>query len=214
MNLTEDLQRLDQLRNSGDLTPEQYAAEKSRLLDSCVSRIEAWYQKPTFARVTPRVQRGLVRSISFLDLQETAVLWLDTRRVTIKRIGRPISIAVGDRLLVVGAIHNGTFQTSFYINESNGDNSVDESRKLVRKTIGAGALGMLSGCAILVSVALGALREPTLLSAGGGIRIAIYVISVAAAHALGVTSFFVLWAGGLLHLLLRMINREHLSNAG
>jgi len=208
MSLTEDLQRLDQLRDSGHLTPEQYAAQKSRLLNSYVSRIEAWYKKPAVARITPRVQRGLVRSISFLDLQETAALRLDTQRVKIKRIGRPISIAVGDRVLVVGAIHNETFQASFYINESNGDNSVDESRRLVRKTIAAGALGMLGGCAILVTVTLAALREPTLLSAGGGVRIAVYLISVAAALALGLTSFFVLWAGGLTHLLLRMIDGE------
>jgi hypothetical protein len=211
MNLAEDLQRLKQLRDSGELTEEQYEAEKNRVLDACVHRIENWRPRRTPARITPRVIRGTVRSLVLADLNKTATLWLDQQKVTIRELGHPISIADGDRVLVVGNPNKESFQAMFYVDESNGDNSVDESRKKVRKMIVAGAAGMLGGLAVLITVAVAAIREPAFLSAGGFLRLALYLISIAVALGVEWISVFILWAGGFLNMLIGMIDGERPS---
>ena len=211
MALTEDLQRLDRLHDSGKLTAEQHRTEKARLLAACVNRIENWSQKPRSHRVSPRVIRGTVSYLGFSDLNRKATLRLDGQRVTLNRPQRPISMTNGDQVLVVGNLHSGVFAGSFYINESNGDNSVDESRETIRRTMVGGGAGVLGGLAIVGTAVIAALREPTLLSAGAIPRIGLYLVSIAAGLAVGALSFFILAASAFLYELLRMIDREHLK---
>jgi hypothetical protein len=102
MDLPEDIQRLKKRRDSGELNPEEYQAEKSRLLDAAVNRIDTWSPKPLTSRIIARELRGTVTSVSFSDLKEKATLWIGIQKVTIMRSGKPISIANGDRVLVGG----------------------------------------------------------------------------------------------------------------
>jgi hypothetical protein len=100
------------------------------------------------------------------------------------------------------------FKASVYINETNGDNSVDETRKLAPKWFWAGTAGMLGVLAILVTATIAALREPTFLSLSGAGRTGVYVVSIAAALALGAISLFVLGVGALLRHMADMLDRE------
>ncbi|HME07863.1 MAG TPA: SHOCT domain-containing protein [Bryobacteraceae bacterium] len=138
MELTEDLQRLAQLRDAGELSPEQYEAEKNRLLDVAVDRIENWPNKRGTPLITRRAIRGSVKSIDFSRLKNTATLWIGKQKITIERIGKPIQISACDRVLVVASTDGENIQANLHINETNGDESVSEWRKPTRKVIWAG----------------------------------------------------------------------------
>ncbi len=212
MGLTEDLQRLAQLRDAGELSPEQYEAEKNRLLDVAVVRIENCPNKRGTPLITRRAIRGSVKSIDFSRLKNTVTLWIGTRKITIERIGKPIRISAGDRVLVVASTDGENIQANLYINETNGDESVSEWRKATRKVIWAGVAMTLGALAVLITVVLAALRETTLFSIGAIARTPIYAISIAAALALGALAIFLLALGTLRRSEIQMIDREHLKS--
>ncbi len=120
-----------------------------------------------------------------------------------------MAIALGDQVLVVGTREQDTVRGVFYIDETNGDNSVDESRGKFRKTMFAGAAGILGGFAVLATVGIAAYREPAFLSSAGVGRAVIYLISVAGALALGAVSLFALVAGAFAEGLVTAIDKEH-----
>jgi len=212
MGLTEDLNRLDQLHDSGELSREQSDAEKSRILDACVNRIKKWPRSGGRRAITQRAIRGIV---TFIELsQGSAVLWLETQIVTIERFAKPILISAGDRVLVVGTVTDEKLQAILYINESNGDESIKESRKMARKLLATGTAMMFGALAVLLTVAFAALRDPTLQSAVGIARIVIYTTSFAAALTLGSLSIIPLGAGLLQRDLHQMIDREYLKIRG
>ena len=127
----------------------------------------------------------------------------------VERSSAPISIANGGQILVLGTRQKDTFIVSIYLNETNGDNSVDELRKTARRMMFGGAAGMLAGLAVLLTVGIAAYREPSFLSSGGVGRTAIYLISAVGALALGTISLFFLAIGAFGEGNIRMIDEEH-----
>ena len=208
MSLQEDLKRLTGIRDSGELSSEQYEAEKNRLLDACVDRIYSSYRLSGAAR-RPSVIRGIVTSVELSEFGQKATLLLDMQKVTLGRSGKPIALSEGDRLIVGGTQSRTAFHAIVYVNESNGDNSVEDLRKFIPIVIAAGAFGLLAVAAIIWTTGTAAMTHPPSLSVSGIVRTAMYAISIGAALVLAAFSLFGLLFGAHLHTLLRMIDSEH-----
>jgi len=165
------------------------------------------------AATSPEVIRGTVRQIFYSNFKHNLVLWIDAQRVALERSPAPMAIALGDQVLVAGTRQQGTFKAVYYIDETNGDNSVDESRGNNCKLMFAGAAGILAGLAVLATVGIAAYHEPAFFSSGGVGRAVIYLISAAGALALGAVSLFVLMAGAFAERLITAIDKEHRKSA-
>jgi hypothetical protein len=99
------------------------------------------------------------------------------------------------------------------VNETNGDNSVDEMRKAGRKMIFGGVAGILAGLAVLITGGIALYREPSFLSSGGVGRIAIYLVSAVGSLALGTISLFFLSIGALAEGNVRKLDDENRKGA-
>jgi hypothetical protein len=208
MSLQEDLKRLSEMRSSGALSSKQCEAEKNRLLDACVDRIHNSYGMSGAASRTPRIIRGTITSVELSEFREKATLLLDMQKVILTRSGKPIAVSDGDRLIVGGTQSPKGFYPIVYVNESNGDNSVDDLRKIVPKVVAAGGVGLLAVLAVLGTTAIAVMTNPPIITASGIARTVIYAISIAAALGLAALSLFGLFFGTHLHTLLQMIDCE------
>ena len=130
------------------------------------------------------------------------------QRVTLGRSGKPIAVANGDRLIVGGTPSRTAFHGIVYVNESNGNNSVEDLRKVIPITVAAGAFGLLAVAAILWTTGTAAMTHPPILSVSGIVRSVTYAISIGAALVLAAFSLFGLLFGAHLHTLLQMIDSE------
>jgi len=70
MSVAIELEKLKKLRDSGAITPGEFEQSKTRMLDQCVRRIEAFYDGkepalPRWGLPPAKVVRGAVRSIRF-----------------------------------------------------------------------------------------------------------------------------------------------------
>ena len=161
MSVAIELEKLNHLRDSGAITPEEFEQSKTRLLDQCVHRIEAFYDGKTPALPSKRlprakVVRGIVQSIRFsgseADQPYTAFLNVDGQGAEINSPS-PICIESGDRVLLGGYECDGRLLTLAYHNESNGTYSdLSRLRRGYRFMLMVGGLSVLAGIAVMAGV--------------------------------------------------------------
>ena len=195
--MSEQLNHLDDRLKAGELTEEQYAEEKRRILLDAASRSQNfWRRLPEARRIKHDLIRGTVRSISFSNVAKNeATLDVDGRAVELKTYKESIRVSPGDSVLLA-ASRKEPQHSNVYYNESTGSNSLEESRGISRQIMKAGAIGVLAGLSILTTVGLAVFREPAFWSTWGIFHILLYVISIiggGAATLLGIF-FFVLGA--------------------
>jgi hypothetical protein len=170
MSVASELEKLNNLRDSGVITLEEFEASKKRLLDQCVCRIEAYYDGKTPAlprRRLPRakVVRGIVQSIRFsrgdVDKPYTAFLNVDGQGAEINSPS-PICIDAGDSVILGGYECDGRLLALAYHNESNGTYSdLNRLRRGYRFMLMMGGLSLLAGLAVIAAVAIvPMLQEP------------------------------------------------------
>jgi hypothetical protein len=170
-------------------------------------------ETPASRGLTSRVVRGTVESLAFSECNTRATLSIGGQGIALTRPRKPILMSNGDRVIVAGMQSPKGFFATLFFNESNGDNSADEFRRPLPKLIAFGVASLLGFLAVVVTVAIAALREPSFLSVGGVGRTAIYATSIAAALVLGAVSVFVLFAGAHMFESLRLIDRERMRSS-
>jgi hypothetical protein len=209
MGLEEDLKRLAKMRDSGDLGSEQYHADENCLLDTFVDRIHKSYGLSGATGRTPVVIRGAVTSVELSDSNEKATLLLDTQKTKLTRSGKAIAVSDGDRLIVGGTRSSNGLHAIVYVNESNGDNSVDDIRKIIPKVIAAGNLGLLAVLAILGTTAIAVMTAPPV-----GATTPSHVVCSTSAFVLGKLPGFALkmWTGDKAYCELSALNPAVTTN--
>lgn len=170
MSIAVELEKLKNLKATGAITAEEFEESKTRLLDSCVRRIEAAYDPttpswPRWGLPHATVARGVVQVIRFSpgkgNLQYAAFLNVDGQKVEISS-ANPICIDTGDRVMLAGYEREGRLLALAYTNESTG-NCADLSRlrKGYRFMLSFGAVSALAGiAAIVIMVILPLLHRP------------------------------------------------------
>ena len=163
MSVAIELEKLKKLRDSGAITPVEFEQSKTRLLDQCVRRIEAFYEgkEPTLPRwgLPPaKVVRGAVQSIRFSQGEGkhpySAFLNVDGRGAEIHS-STPISIDAGDRVILGGYECDGRLLALAFHNESNGTYSnLNRLRRGYRLMLTVGALSLLAGLAVIAGVVI------------------------------------------------------------
>jgi hypothetical protein len=203
MSVATELEKLNRLRDSGVITREEFERSKTRLLDQCVGRIEAFYDGKAPAlprRRLPRakVVRGIVQSIRFsgseIERPYTAFLNVEGQGAEINSPS-PISIETGDRVLLGGYECDGRLLALAYHNESNGTYSdLSRLRSGYRFMLLVGGLSLLAGLAVIAGVMIvPVLQRPLGPFGGESWRYVRYLLAGLAAVAIsgfGVALFF------------------------
>ena len=163
MSVAIELEKLKKLRDSGALTPAEFEQSKTRLLDQCVRRIEAFYDGkepalPRWGLPPAKVVRGAVQSIRFSQGEGkhpySAFLNVDGRGAEIHS-ATPISIDAGDRVILGGYECDGRLLALAFHNESNGTYSnLNRLRRGYRLMLTVGALSLLVGLAVIAGVVI------------------------------------------------------------
>jgi Short C-terminal domain len=163
MSVAIELEKLKKLRDSGALTPAEFEQSKTRLLDQCVRRIEAFYDGkepalPRWGLPPAKVVRGAVQSIRFSQGEGkhpySAFLNVDGRGAEIHS-STPISMDAGDRVILGGYECDGRLLALAYHNESNGTYSnLNRLRRGYRLMLTVGALSLLAGLAVIAGVVI------------------------------------------------------------
>jgi hypothetical protein len=163
MSVAIELEKLKKLRDSGALTPAEFERSKTRLLDQCVRRIEAFYDGkepalPRWGLPPAKVVRGAVQSIRFSQGEGkhpySAFLNVDGRGAEIHS-STPISMDAGDRVILGGYECDGRLLALAYHNESNGTYSnLNRLRRGYRLMLTVGALSLLAGLAVIAGVVI------------------------------------------------------------
>jgi Short C-terminal domain len=161
MSVAIELEKLKKLRDSGAITPEEFEQSKTRLLDQCVRRIEAFYDGkeaalPRWGLPPAKVVRGAVQSIRFSQGEGkhpySAFLNVDGRGAEIHS-STPISMDAGDRVILGGYECDGRLLALAFHNESNGTYSnLNRLRRGYRLMLTVGALSLLAGLAVIAGV--------------------------------------------------------------
>jgi hypothetical protein len=163
MSVAIELEKLKKLRDSGALTPAEFEQSKTRLLDQCVRRIEAFYDGkepalPRWGLPPAKVVRGAVQSIRFSQGEGkhpySAFLNVDGRGAEIHS-STPISMDAGDRVILGGYECDGRLLALAFHNESNGTYSnLNRLRRGYRLMLTVGALSLLVGLAVIAGVVI------------------------------------------------------------
>jgi hypothetical protein len=163
MSVAIELEKLKKLRDSGALTPAEFEQSKTRLLDQCVRRIEAFYDGkepalPRWGLPPAKVVRGAVQSIRFSQGEGKhpyrAFLNVDGRGAEIHS-STPISMDAGDRVILGGYECDGRLLALAFHNESNGTYSnLNRLRRGYRLMLTVGALSLLAGLAVIAGVVI------------------------------------------------------------
>jgi hypothetical protein len=163
MSVAIELEKLKKLRDSGTLTPAEFEQSKTRLLDQCVRRIEAFYDGkepalPRWGLPPAKVVRGAVQSIRFSQGEGkhpySAFLNVDGRGAEIHS-STPISMDAGDRVILGGYECDGRLLALAFHNESNGTYSnLNRLRRGYRLMLTVGALSLLAGLTVIASVVI------------------------------------------------------------
>lgn len=163
MSVAIELEKLKNLRDSGAITPEEFEQSKTRLLDQCVRRIEAFYDGKTPA--LPRwglppaiVVTGAVQSIRFSrgegKHQYSAFLNVEGRGAEIHS-STPISMDAGDRVILGGYECDGRLLALAFHNESNGTfSNLNRLRQGYRLMLAVGVVSLLAGLAVIAGVVI------------------------------------------------------------
>lgn len=163
MSVAIELEKLKKLRDSGALTPAEFEQSKTRLLDQCVRRIEAFYDGkepalPRWGLPPAKVVRGAVQSIRFSQGEGkhpySAFLNVDGRGAEIHS-STPISMDAGDRVILGGYECDGRLLALAFHNESNGTYSnLNRLRRGYRLMLTVGTLSLLAGLAVIAGVVI------------------------------------------------------------
>jgi len=170
MSVAIALEKLNKLRESGAITPEEFEQSKARLLDQCVRRIEAFYDGkapalPRWGLPPAKVVRGPVQSIRFSQGEGkhpfSAFLNVDGCGAEIHS-STPISMDAGDRVILGGYECDGRLLALAFHNESNGTYSnLNRLRRGYRLMLAVGALSLLAGVVVIAgAVILPFLQKP------------------------------------------------------
>ena len=195
MSVAIELEKLKKLRDSGAITPEEFEQSKTRLLDQCVRRIEAFYDGkapslPRWGLPPAKVVRGHVRSIRFSQGEGrhpySAFLNVDGCGAEIHS-STPISMDAGDRVILGGYECDGRLLGLAFHNESNGTYSnLNRLRRGYQLMLAVGALSLLAGLAVIAGVViLPLLQKPIWAFQSGPWLYARYALAGLAAIAVG-----------------------------
>jgi hypothetical protein len=163
MSVAIELEKLKKLRDSGAITPAEFEQSKTRMLDQCVRRIEAFYDGkepalPRWGLPPAKVVRGAVQSIRFSQGEGkhpySAFLNVDGCGAEIHS-ATPISMDAGDRVILGGYECDGRLLALAFHNESNGTYSnLNRLRRGYRFMLAVGALSLLAGLAVIAGVVI------------------------------------------------------------
>ena len=163
MSVAIELEKLKKLRDSGAITPGEFEQSKTRMLDQCVRRIEAFYDGkepalPRWGLPPAKVVRGAVRSIRFSQGEGKhpygAFLNVDGCGAEIHS-ATPISMDAGDRVILGGYECDGRLLALAFHNESNGTHSnLNRLRRGYRFMLAVGALSLLAGLAVIAGAVI------------------------------------------------------------
>ncbi|HXI38370.1 MAG TPA: SHOCT domain-containing protein [Bryobacteraceae bacterium] len=170
MSVAIELEKLKNLRDSGSITSDEFERSKTRLLDQCVRRIEAFYDGkspslPRWGLPPAKVVRGPVQSIRFSQGEGkhpySAFLNVDGCGAEIHS-STPISMDAGDRVILGGYECDGRMLALAFHNESNGTYSnLNRLRRGYQLMLAVGALSLLAGVVVIAgAVILPFLQKP------------------------------------------------------
>jgi hypothetical protein len=203
MSIAIELEKLKKLRDSGALTPAEFEQSKTRLLDQCVRRIEAFYDGkepalPRWGLPPAKVVRGAVQSIRFSQGEGkhpySAFLNVDGRGAEIHS-ATPISMDAGDRVILGGYECDGRLLALAFHNESNGTYSnLNRLRRGYRVMLTVGALSLLAGLLVIAGVVILPILQTPLVTLPSGrwlyVRYALAGLAAVAVSYFGVSLSF------------------------
>jgi hypothetical protein len=179
MAVSDDLNRLGERLESGELTPGQYAEEKHRLQEVSIARRQSVLAEMGEARRWRfDLVRGTVRDVAFPSGPKQALVDVDGRKIELTLSEGSIPISVGDDIVAVCRLRPPS-ATTIYYNETTRSGSLDSYRKTAGQLLKLGWLVLLAAIAIVITVALAAFRGPAVFSISAFFDVPIYLLSIA-----------------------------------